>query len=151
MILQTRATSAPLDSYASNGVNIGTTTPAAALDVQTATPGLKVGATCVSGTCPSDAALKADIRYLSGSLDTVTRLKPAAFRFKDDPNARLGYGLVAQDVQAVAPQLVNKGDDGYLRVDYSPLTMMLLEAVQEQQAQISDLKAELEDLKAQRQ
>ena len=130
-------------------VGIGTASPAAALDVQTATPGLKVGATCVSGSCPSDALLKRDIRYLSGSLATIDRLKPAAFRFTDRPQEGLGYGLIAQDVQTVAPQLVHQGEDGHLLVDYSPLSMMLLEALQEQQAEIEALKRRLNALEQQ--
>ena len=129
-------------------VGIGTTIPAAALDVQTVTPGLKVGATCVSGSCPSDARLKQDIQYLSGSLATLVGLKPVAFRFTDDSHAHVGYGLLAQDVQQVAPHLVSQGEDGALRVDYSPLTMMLVEALKTQQAQLERLEARINELKA---
>jgi hypothetical protein len=132
---------------ASGAVGIGTTTPAAALDVQTATPGLKVGATCVSGTCPSDRRLKTDIRYLSGALAMVTRLKPAAYRYKNQPD-HVGYGLIAQDIQTVAPELVHKGENGLLSVDYSPLEMMLIQSTKELHSENKTLRAENEALKA---
>jgi hypothetical protein len=116
---------------AGGNVGIGTTSPSAALDVQGSAPGLKVGASCVAGTCPSDRRLKEDIRYLSDALDIIERLKPAAFRYKGQINKELGYGLIAQDVQAVAPELVRKSEDGFLKVNYSPLEMMLIQSVKE--------------------
>jgi hypothetical protein len=149
MAFSTRDTSSVLERMriqSDGNVGIGTTSPGAALDVQTATPGLKVGATCVSGSCPSDARLKADIQYLSGALATLARLKPVAFRFIDDPHHHVGYGLLAQEVQQVAPQLVSQSEDGTLRVDYSPLEMMLIQALKEQQGQIERLQARIEEL-----
>jgi hypothetical protein len=45
------------------------------------------------------------------------------------------YGLVAQDVEQVLPELVSKDERGYRMVDYSKLPLLLLQAVK-------DLKAE---------
>jgi hypothetical protein len=98
---------------------------------QGGTPGLKVGATCVSGTCPSDKNLKEDIHYLSGSLALLEQLKPTSYRYKGESRGPVGYGLIAQDVERVMPGLVSRDGKGFLRVDYSPLTMMLVDAVQQ--------------------
>lgn len=124
-------------------VGIGTNSPAAALDVQTTIPGLKVGATCVSGACPSDMRLKHDITPIIGSLQTIISLKPVSFRFRDRADGGIGYGFIAQDVQKVAPEWVREGKDGYLSVDYSPLTMMLVESVKELKSENDALKARL--------
>ncbi|MDR2684198.1 MAG: tail fiber domain-containing protein [Prevotellaceae bacterium] len=50
------------------------------------------------------------------------------------------YGLVAQEVQNIFPDLVYEGSDGYLGVDYTSLVPMLLKIVQQQQTEIESLK-----------
>lgn len=56
-------------------------------------------------------------------------------------------GLSAQDVQKVIPELVKKGDDGYLRMNYIGLIPILLEAIKEQEAEIEALQSEISQLK----
>jgi hypothetical protein len=55
-------------------------------------------------------------------------------------------GLVAQDVEAVVPELVYDDPDGYKRLRYGHLTALLVEAVKEQQATIDALAARLNGL-----
>ena len=55
-------------------------------------------------------------------------------------------GFLAQNVQEVLPELVSEGSDGYLGVDYSRLTPVLVEARKEQQARIDQLEAIVEKL-----
>ena len=57
------------------------------------------------------------------------------------------YGFSAQAVQKILPELVVTGADGYLAVRYNALIPMLVQAMQEQQAQIELLKVEIEFLK----
>jgi hypothetical protein len=57
------------------------------------------------------------------------------------------YGFSAQAVQKILPELVATGNDGYLAVRYTALIPILVQAMQEQQAQIEALKAEIEKLK----
>lgn len=52
-------------------------------------------------------------------------------------------GVVAQELEPVFPDLVSTDADGYKAVDYGRLTVILLEAVKEQQKQIDALKAGL--------
>jgi hypothetical protein len=115
-------------------VGIGTTTPGTTLDIQTyasPAPSLRVGSTCVAGPCSSDKNLKEDIHYMSGSLALLEQLKPSSYRYKGDVRGQVGYGLIAQDVERVMPGLVSRDAKGFRHVDYSPLTMMLVDAVQQ--------------------
>ncbi|MDR1592529.1 MAG: tail fiber domain-containing protein [Prevotellaceae bacterium] len=45
------------------------------------------------------------------------------------------YGLIAQEVQDIFPDLVYEGSDGYLGIDYTSLVPLLLKVVQQQQQQ----------------
>ncbi|MEZ4722259.1 MAG: tail fiber domain-containing protein [Flavobacteriales bacterium] len=56
-------------------------------------------------------------------------------------------GVIAQDLQKVYPELVFEDNDGYLMVDYTKFTAVLLQAIKEQQAQINALKTENQRLK----
>lgn len=55
-------------------------------------------------------------------------------------------GLVAQDVEAVLPEVVEEDADGVKRIRYSHLTAVLIEAVKEQQATIDRLGSRLDVL-----
>jgi hypothetical protein len=50
------------------------------------------------------------------------------------------YGLIAQELQKVYPDLVYDGGDGYLEVNYTGLIPLLLQAVQELKSEIAELK-----------
>ncbi|MGH3922011.1 MAG: tail fiber domain-containing protein, partial [Pseudonocardiaceae bacterium] len=52
-------------------------------------------------------------------------------------------GLIAQDVDAVVPEVVHEDADGYKHIRYAHLTALLIEAVKEQQAAIEHLRARL--------
>ena len=105
----------------------------------------------IAGTCSSDRRLKEDIVYLNNTLDKVTSLKPVKFKWKYNPhnNGNLyDYGLIAQEVQKVLPELVEEDSDGYLRVKYDvSLTMHLLEALRELKEENVKLKKDIEILK----
>jgi hypothetical protein len=57
-------------------------------------------------------------------------------------------GLIAQDVEAVAPELVLDGEDGYKQVRYQHLTALLTEAIKEQDAVVRALAAEVASLRS---
>jgi hypothetical protein len=83
----------------------------------------------------SDARLKEDIAPLEEVLSKLEGINGVTFRFRDagtgptDPQV----GLLAQEVQAVFPELVEERTDGYLGVSYGHMTAVLLEAIKEQQ------------------
>jgi hypothetical protein len=57
---------------------------------------------------------------------------------------RQHIGLIAQDVETVAPELVSTDEHGFKRIDYAHLTALLVEAVKEQQASIEQLHTRLD-------
>lgn len=69
----------------------------------------------------------------------------------------LQIGVIAQEIESVIPEVVKTNDEGYKLVDYSKLTVVLIEAMKEQQKMIEELqeknrelqqlKKEIEDLK----
>jgi len=93
-------------------------------------------------TVSSDRNLKENISYLSDSdeaLNKVLQLKPAKFDFINGDTDNLGF--IAQDVQEVIPEAVSVIDEekGTLGITSSFITPYLVKAIQEQQAQISEL------------
>ena len=84
-------------------------------------------------TAFSDARLKQDIETLDGS--KVYDMRGVSFT-KD---GQKGSGVIAQELQKVAPELVYEGEE-YLSVAYGNLVGYLIEAVK-------DLRAEVEALK----
>lgn len=91
----------------------------------------------------SDRRLKTDIQDIDAPLDTVRALRGVTYAWKDrDTSEQIGF--IAQEVEAVLPQLVSDGENGYKSVSYANLTAVLVEAVKEQQKQIDSLEAKLD-------
>ena len=85
----------------------------------------------------SDARLKSDIAPISDALAKVQTLTGVTFHMADSDRRQMG--LIAQDVQAVAPEAVIEAE-GILRLAYGNLIGLLVEA-------IKDLAVEVEQLK----
>lgn len=111
-----------------------------------------------SWTCSSDARLKKEVQPLSSTLDDLILLDGVAFRWIDanDGGGR-HFGLIAQDVEKVYPELVTTDEAGMKGVDYSGFIAPLLEAVKELKAAndnqaeaIDQLREELKALKSAR-
>jgi len=154
--------------------NVGIGTTADANGVPTAADKLEVGgdirvgtgttgcvkdadATVIAGVCSSDRRLKKDITPFGFTLDSFSRLQPVHFywRSAEYPDRHLGtrqsFGLIAQDVEQVLPELVETDKDGFKAVNYSKLPLFTIQAVKELKAENDALKqrvAELELLKA---
>jgi hypothetical protein len=101
---------------------------------------------------PSDIRFKKQIEPLKSSLDRVTRLKGVSYVWKTDENPGRGFsagrifGLIAQDVEAVIPELVYTDSKGYKSLAYDRLVPVLVEAIKEQQGVINKLTEKLERL-----
>lgn len=125
-------------------VGIGTTTPAYKLDVN---GNVQAAAYFYS----SDRRLKTDIAPLPAQLGKIAALEPVSYVLKSDPEHRVRLGLIAQDVEAVYPQVVHGPGDAMKAVDYAALVSPLIAAVKELKAANDNLAAEVEALKAQSQ
>ena len=89
----------------------------------------------------SDRNTKTDIVPISNAVSKVQQLGGYSFTFKD--SGEKSSGVIAQEVQAVLPELVQESDAGNLTVQYGNMVGLLIEAIKEQQAQIDALTAKL--------
>ena len=97
------------------------------------------------GVLVSSARYKRDIQDMGAYTEGLLKLRPVTFRYKEDPEATLQYGLIAEEVAKVYPELVVRGDKGEVEsVQYHQLIAMLLNEVQHQSKQIAELKAQNE-------
>ncbi|HXI90199.1 MAG TPA: tail fiber domain-containing protein [Blastocatellia bacterium] len=142
---------------ATGQVGIGTNAPSDKLHVAgdirvgTGTTGCVKDAdgTVIAGACSSDVRLKRSITPFPELLEKLVRLQPVHFYWRADqfPERHLGssqsFGLVAQDVEKVMPDLVAEDESGYKVVRYNKLPLILLEALKELKAENDSLKQEL--------
>jgi len=81
--------------------------------------------------------------------ESIFALKPVTFRGKNDPKGIPQFGLIAEEVEKVNPELVSHDADGrpdsvgYLQISVMMLNEFLKEhkKVEEQQASIAELKS----------
>jgi hypothetical protein len=98
---------------------------------------------------PSDERLKTHIETLANVLTQIDHLRGVQFEYKDQTKYAKGpkIGVIAQELRAIYPHMVEKGADGFFKVDYSQLTAVLIQAVKEQQQQIKQQQLEINVLK----
>lgn len=100
----------------------------------------------------SDARLKTIKEKVPNALDGVCKLNGYRFDWKEREVKITSFvediGVIAQEVKEVFPELARTGEDGWMSVRYQGLTAVLIEAVKEQQAQITEQKAQIDELVA---
>ena len=106
------------------------------------TPAGKLGITV------SSERFKTAIAPMGSNSARLGQLRPVTFHLKTDPHGALQYGLIAEEVAKVYPELVIRGEKGRIDgVRYDELAPMLLNEVQQQQHKIDAQTAEIRDLK----
>jgi hypothetical protein len=92
------------------------------------------------GTVSSSRRYKEDIEDMGEASNGILRLRPVTFRYKkafDDGSKPIQYGLIAEEVAEVYPDLVARSTDGRVEsVKYHLLDSMLLNELQKQNATI---------------
>ena len=93
-------------------------------------------------TAFSDKRLKTDISNIENGLDKVMRMQGVHYKRNDVENAKPQIGVLAQDMEAIVPEVVLTADDEMQTksVDYGKLVSVLIEAVKELKAEINELK-----------
>jgi len=110
------------------------------------------------GTTTSSRRFKQDIQPMSDASDVLLALRPVTFRYKPeiDPQGIPQFGLVAEEVEQVDPDLIVRDKDGQpYSVRYEQVNAMLLNEflkehrkVEAQNAQIQALTQSVAELKA---
>jgi trimeric autotransporter adhesin len=103
------------------------------------------------GTVQSSARFKEAIKPMDKASEAILQLEPVTFRYKQalDPDAIPQFGLIAEQVEKVNPDLVVRDEDGKVTtVRYEAVNAMLLNEflkehrkVEEQQAGLSEMKS----------
>ena len=90
----------------------------------------------------SSLRLKTNVKSFVTGLNLIRRLQPISFEWKDGSGYDIGLG--AEDVAKVAPFLTLTNRDGEVAgVKYERLNILLINAINEQQQQIAQLKARI--------
>ena len=86
----------------------------------------------------SSERYKTSIAPLAGSADKLQRLRPVSFHLKSEPHGAVQYGLIAEEVERVCPELVIRDDSGKIQgVRYDELASLLLSEAQQQRKAIA--------------
>ena len=91
----------------------------------------------VNYTTVSDGRLKTNVQPIDQGLNIINQLRPVFFDW-DQANPRAqGFGtqhqvgFIAQEVEKILPEVVNKGEDSYRSVEYGKMVAVVVAAVKE--------------------
>ena len=125
--------------------NINTTTVSGG-GTDTVTVDLSTG---LLGHLSSSRRYKEEIQPMNNSSETLYRLKPVTYRFKKeiDTSQSLDYGLVAEDVAAIDPNLAIRDGKGQIEaVRYTAINAMLLNEFLKEHKKVEDLEGTVASL-----
>ncbi len=101
------------------------------------------------GTVSSSARYKDEIRDMADASSAMMKLRPVTYRFKGQTDGSRQFGLVAEEVEDVLPELVVRNAAGEVEaVSYHEMPAMLLNELQKQQRTIESQGALIEELRA---
>lgn len=119
---------------------------------------LKVGNLVATGEVTayssSDRRLKKNIKSITNSLDIIEKLNPVQFNWNQkakelnkEKDERNNYGLIAQEVEEILPELIHPIYDKYKSVDYEQLIPILIQSIKELKEEVDKLKNKINNEK----
>jgi hypothetical protein len=96
------------------------------------------------GTLASSRRYKEDIKPMDKASEVLLALKPVTFRYKKeiDPSGAVSFGLIAEDVAEISPELITRDDGGKPQtVRYEAVNAMLLNEFIKEHRKVQDLEA----------
>ena len=140
-------------SYIDNavgGLNIATLTSGIAVTIGHSTSVVTIG----DNLTVTDTLTESSMREMKDNIEPIENILPAVMQLqgvtfdwkkdKDNDKRSNHYGLIAEDVEKILPNLVSHDASGKAQgIQYSKMTAVLLEAIKEQQIQIDELKSKL--------
>ena len=97
---------------------------------------------------PSDVKLKEEIEPISDSkIENLFDLEPVEYKLKSDIKKKKHYGLIAQDVEKLYPELISDSNLGFKSVNYMELIPLLLLKMKNMQKEIDDLRDQIGTIK----
>jgi hypothetical protein len=95
----------------------------------------------------SDRRLKENILNLPGTLEKTLKLRPVSYDWKNPEQAKSQgsqIGLIAQEVEELFPEIVKTDSKGLKSMDYSRLSVILIQAFKEQHQIVTKQQSDLE-------
>jgi hypothetical protein len=93
------------------------------------------------GTVSSSRRFKTGIRSMGNASEAILSLKPVTFHYKSDKSATTQFGLIAEEVAVVDPNLVVRDEDGQIyTVRYDAVNAMLLNEFLKEHRKFQELK-----------
>jgi hypothetical protein len=140
------------NSYNSSSIGSSITSTPSTLSVYIPKDLYVVGTIYGTVVAPSDISIKENINDLSLEVDfnKILDLRPKQYTYKDDVDHKIHYGLVAQEVEELYPDLVysiknndsssDNSDNNLKSVNYVEMIPLLLLKIQDLQKQVDELK-----------
>jgi hypothetical protein len=105
----------------------------------------------------SDIRLKENIQPINNPIEMISQIRGVYYDWTDEHIARRGgedgyfvrkhdVGVIAQEIEAVLPEVVATRDDGFKAVKYEKIVPLLIEVVKAQQQEINQIREELNKL-----
>jgi len=92
----------------------------------------------------SDVTLKTNVENITYGLNSVISLRPVFYNWiPENLGPQKEIGFIAQEVQAIIPEVIGINNDETLSLDYPKLTAVLVKAMQEQNQTITSLQDRL--------
>jgi Chaperone of endosialidase len=102
------------------------------------------------GVLASSERFKTDIAALPAAGSKLEKLRPVTFHLRSEPHGVVQYGLIAEEVDKVYPELVIRDSAGRIQgVRYDELSSILLREVQAQTRQVAQQDARFDRLEKQ--
>ena len=98
----------------------------------------------ITAFASSDERLKDNIKPIENPLEVISQISGNTFDWNSEKqNIYNGkdYGVIAQEIQKVMPELVDTRDNGYLAVKYDKIVPLLIESIKELKKEIEELKS----------
>jgi hypothetical protein len=99
----------------------------------------------------SDSRLKENVIPIANPIEKISKI--GGYEYDWIPmkgiheNEGHDIGVIAQEIEAILPEIVTTRDNGYKAVKYERLVALLIECVKEQQVQIEELKTKINNIK----
>jgi hypothetical protein len=97
----------------------------------------------------SDRRLKDNIQKIESPLTIINNISGYTFDWNENQKTYTGkdYGVIAQEIEEVMPELVITRENGYKAVNYEKIIPLLIESIKEQQNAIVAQQTEIKELK----
>jgi hypothetical protein len=98
-------------------------------------------------TMPSDERLKNNVKNLENGLEIIEQLRPVSYTWNEGMGRGDDFGLIAQEVEQILPELIHEtdmifknNDEKYKTLSYERLVPFLIKSIQELNNKIKELE-----------